>query len=235
VLNESDWAAGRAPRHIAIEGPIGVGKTTLTRAIATLLDARMVIEVPSENPFLERFYSDARAWALPTQLTFLLQRARQARELIQPELFARTVVSDFIVEKDRIFAELTLAADELELYLQVYSEIMGGIPVPDLVIYLHAPIEILQARILARAIDYEQTISAEYLAELGRAYGQFFSQYHSAPLLIVDTTALNFAEDDTALHKLLSAAMQVDSGRSFLSAQEFKFGDAFAHQPLGWC
>ena len=227
-----EWARGSVPRHIAIEGPIGVGKTTLTRAIANALDGRTVLEAPVDNPFLERFYTDARAWALPTQLTFLLQRARQARELVQPQLFAATVVSDFMVEKDRIFAELTLESDELDLYCQVYDEIMGGMPVPDLVIYLHAPVEVLHARIAARAIAYEQTISGEYLQDLGRAYGRFFAEYRSAPLLIVDTSALNFADAPNALKRLLDAATQVADGRSFLSAEEFRFGSSEAEFEL---
>ena len=218
MTKSNQWALGVIPRHIAIEGPIGVGKTTLARALAERLAGRTELEAPGDNPFLERFYAEPRAWALPTQLTFLLQRVRQARDLVQSELFATTVVSDFMVEKDKIFAELTLAADELDLYIQVYDEVMGGLPVPDLVLYLHADSEQLLARIANRAIGYEQSIEAEYLAALGRAYGRFFAEYRKAPVIVVDTSRLNFAADGDTVERLLDALREMRSGRRFLDA-----------------
>ncbi|MEM7405757.1 MAG: deoxynucleoside kinase [Pseudomonadota bacterium] len=229
-----DWALGGQPRHIAVEGPIGVGKTTLSVALARQLGGETVLEAPAENPFLERFYAQPRAWALPAQLSFLLQRARQARELAQPQLFAPTVVSDFMVEKDALFAELTLDVDEFELYRQVYAEVMGGLPVPDLVIYLHAPLAVLLSRIETRAITYEQAIEADYLARLAGLYGRFFATYDAAPLLVVDTTALDFANADAALERLLQAARQIDRGRRFLDAETLRLTLDDDEMPFGW-
>lgn len=212
------WALGKVPRHIAIEGVIGVGKTTLARALAARLDGQTLLEAPGENPFLERFYADQSAWALPTQLSFLLQRTRQARELVQPGLFSSTTVTDFMVEKDCLFAELTLSGDELTLYTQVYAEIMSGLPVPDLVIFLHADLQHLRSRIARRAIGYEQTIEDDYLLRLGQLYARFFAHYAAAPLIVVDTEALNFAEDERALDELLTCARGLTAGRRYLDA-----------------
>jgi deoxyguanosine kinase len=213
------WATGKLPRHIAIEGVIGVGKTTLAHALSVRLDGRTLLEVPGDNPFLERFYKDQSAWALPTQLSFLLQRTRQARELVQPGLFAKTTVTDFMVEKDRLFAELTLSGDELNLYTQVYNEIMSGLPVPDLVVFLHADLQQLRARIERRAIGYEQDIEDDYLLRLGQLYARFFADYSAAPLIVVDTASLNFAHDGEAVEQLVECARAMNGGRRYLDAR----------------
>lgn len=204
------------PRHVAIEGPIGVGKTTLSHRLAERLSASVMLEAPADNPFLARFYADPAAWALPTQLSYLLQRVRQARDMAQRDLFAPRLVTDFMVEKDRLFAELTLATDELDLYLQVYNELLSDLPRPDLVIYLHAPVDTLLERIARRGIDYEQSIEGTYLERLGAAYGRFFADYVAAPLLVIDTTTVNLAESDDALDAVYEAAMRLESGREFL-------------------
>jgi deoxyadenosine/deoxycytidine kinase len=227
--NEGDaqaWAMGKLPRHVAIEGVIGVGKTTLAHALAARLEGRTLLETPGNNPFLERFYNDQPAWALPTQLSFLLQRTRQARELVQPGLFARTTVTDFMVEKDRLFAELTLSGDELNLYTQVYTEIMSGLPVPDLVIFLHADLSQLRSRIERRAIGYEQAIEDDYLARLGQLYARFFAEYDAAPLVVVDTASLNFADDNDAVEQLLACALGLAGGRRYLDSRGWDSGRA---------
>ena len=207
-------------RHVAIEGAIGVGKTTLTHRLAAALGGAVMLEEPAENPFLARFYSDPSAWALPTQLSFLLQRVRQARDMMQRDLFAPLLVADFMVEKDRLFAELTLQSEELDLYLQVYAELLANLPRPDVVIYLHAPIETLLERIARRGIDYEQSIEGAYLERLGSAYGRFFANYQDAPLLVVDTQHVNLAESDDALDRIADAAKARGFARRFLGADD---------------
>jgi deoxyguanosine kinase len=205
-------------RHIALEGPIGVGKTTLAHRLADLLGGSVLLEKPAENPFLARFYEDPDGWALPTQLTFLLQRVRQARSLAQRDLFAPLLVSDFMVDKDRLFAELTLEPDQLALYHQVYDELMEGMPAPDVVLYLHAPVQDLLARIARRGIDYEQGIEAEYLGRLCRLYGQFFSDYREAPVLVIDTVNVDFSENLDAIKILARTLTAPGTGIRHLDA-----------------
>jgi deoxyguanosine kinase len=207
-------------KHIAIEGPIGVGKTTLCHRLAEVLGGVVMLEAPSDNPFLARFYADPVAWALPTQLSFLLQRVRQARDMTQRDLFAPLLISDFMVEKDRMFAELTLQPDELDLYLQVYQELLSDLPRPDLVIYLYARIDTLLNRIARRGIDYEQSIESDYLERLGTVYGRFFADYRDAPLLVVDTNAMNLAASDEALDVLVEATRNVDFTVKFLGPDD---------------
>ncbi len=205
-------------RHIALEGPIGVGKTTLARRLSVALSASLLLEAPGDNPFLARFYNDPEAWALPTQLTFLLQRMRQARELGQRDLFSPRLISDFLVDKDCLFAQLTLASDQLALYQQLYDELLEGVPAPDLVIYLHAPIPVLLERINRRAIDYEQTIEANYLERLCILYAEFFAVYEAAPVIVVDTVNLNFSTSDRALNELLALFDEPFQKRRHLAA-----------------
>lgn len=188
-------------RHIVVEGPIGAGKTSLAMRLAAHLKASMLLEQPSANPFLARFYQDPKRYALPAQLFFLFQRVDQMRELSQPDFFASRVVADYLLEKDPLFAQLNLADDEYALYRQIYATLAPQAPRPDLVIYLHAKPETLIARVRRRGIEGERRIGEGYLALLAERYANFFYQYDAAPLMIVNSENLNFAdnEDDFTL------------------------------------
>ena len=188
-------------RYIVVEGPIGVGKTTLARAISEASGAALMLEDPESNPFLPRFYEDAERYALPAQLFFLFQRIHQVAELNQSDLFRRATVGDFMLEKDPLFARLNLKDDELKLYEQIYTHLKPQAPAPDLVIYLQAAPETLIERVQRRAIAYERNIPDAYLMGLAEMYARFFYQYSGAPLLIVNSDRLNFVEsqDDVAL------------------------------------
>lgn len=205
------------PRFIVIEGPIGVGKTTLAKKLAQSYDSELLLEGAAENPFISKFYENPRAAALPTQLYFLLQRARQMQELRQGDMFSPVRVSDFLMEKDRLFAELTLDEDELKLYEQVYEQLTFDVLVPDLVIYLQAPLEILHERIHRRGIAHERLIESAYLQRLSDAYVQFFYHYDEAPLLIVNAAELDFASNDKDYDQLLQRISSIRSGRHFFN------------------
>ena len=191
-------------RYIVVEGPIGAGKTSLARQLADRLDAEVLLEQPEDNPFLARFYDDMARFALPTQLTFLFQRADQLRGLSQLDMFRRPTVADFLLDKDPLFARLNLSADEYALYEKVYGHLKPQTPSPDLVIYLQAPVDTLVARVQQRGVDYERSIPDEYLARLADAYSRFFYQYDEAPLLIVNSERLNFVANADHLGLLLS-------------------------------
>jgi deoxyadenosine/deoxycytidine kinase len=188
-------------RYIVVEGPIGVGKTTLARALSEATGAALVLEDPAANPFLGRFYENPDRYALPTQLFFLFQRVDQLRTLNQSDLFRRAAVSDFMLQKDALFARLNLKDDELKLYEQIYAHLSPQAPSPDLVIYLQAAPETLVERVQRRGTSYEKNIPDGYLAGLAETYTRFFYQYTGAPLLIVNSDRLNFVEsgDDIAL------------------------------------
>ena len=183
-------------RHIVVEGPIGVGKTSLARRLAEHLDADLLLEQPEANPFLARFYQNRQRYALQTQLCFLFQRLDQMRGLAQPELFPRTVISDYLMEKELLFAGLTLGDDEYGLYRQIYDRVsrQAG-PAPDLVIYLQASPETLISRVRKRGIEMERKISDDYLALLGESYTRFFHDYAAAPVMVVNSERLNFVDD----------------------------------------
>ena len=183
-------------RHIVVEGPIGVGKTSLARRLAEHLDADLLLEQPEANPFLARFYQNRQRYALQTQLCFLFQRLDQMRGLAQPELFTRTVISDYLIEKELLFAGLTLSDDEYGLYRQIYDRVsrQAG-PAPDLVIYLQASPETLISRVRKRGIEMERKISDDYLALLGESYTRFFHDYAAAPVMVVNSERLNFVDD----------------------------------------
>ena len=207
----------RPLRYIVVEGPIGVGKTTLARRLSESFGSELMLEGADENPFLERFYDDPRAGALPTQLFFLFQRARQLQELRQGELFAPVRVADFLMEKDRLFAQMTLDDDEFRLYEQAYEHMTLDAPRPDLVIYLQAPVEVLMERIAQRGRHYERNFDVEYLERVVEAYTQFFYQYHQAPLLIVNASEINLANKEEDYQMLLNQIRRTSSGRHYFN------------------
>lgn len=210
-------ASNKAPGYIVVEGPIGVGKTTLANRLAKSFGSDLLLEGADENPFLEKFYDDPNAAALPTQLFFLLQRARQLKEMKQADMFNPVRVADFLIEKDRLFAELTLDSDELDLYEQVYASMTIDVPRPDLVVYLQAPVEVLLERIQKRGLKHERFIEAAYLQRLCDSYIQFFYQYSSAPLLIVNAADIDFANNDDDYNLLYQQISEVKTGRHYFN------------------
>jgi len=205
------------PGFVVIEGPIGVGKTTLARKLAKSFGSDLLLEGASENPFMEKFYENPTAAALPTQLYFLLQRARQLKAMKQDDMFSPVRVADFLIEKDRLFAELTLDTDELDLYEQVYASLTIDIPRPDLVVYLQAPVEVLLKRIQQRGLKHEHYIEAAYLQRLSDSYVQFFYQYSNAPLLIVNAADIDFAHNDDDYQLLHQQITEVKTGRHYFN------------------
>lgn len=210
-----DLTNANLPRYIAVEGCIGVGKTTLARNIAQLFNYDMLLEQPEENPFLERFYRDPKSTALPTQLFFLFQRANQLQSLRQDDLFEPVRVADFLIDKDQLFARVTLDDDELNIYRQVYDKLVINAPRPDLVIYLQAPLDVLLDRIRQRGIGAEQHINADYLKALSDAYTEFFHFYDGAPLLIVNAKDLNLAQNRDHFKQLVEYILTIKSGRHY--------------------
>ena len=205
------------PGYIVVEGPIGVGKTSLARRLAQTFETDLVLEGSDENPFLERFYQDPRAGALPAQLFFLFQRARQIEAMRQADMFQPVRVADFMMEKDHLFAELTLDAEELKLYQQVYDHVTVDAPVPDLVIYLQAPEDVLLKRIAKRGIRYERKIDATYLRNLSEAYARMFLDYEAAPLLIVNATYIDLVDNEADYVALLDQVYITKKGRQYFN------------------
>ena len=207
----------RRPGYIVVEGPIGVGKTSLAQRLADSFESDLMLEGADENPFLERFYQDPRSGALPAQLFFLFQRARQIENMRQADMFQPVRVSDFLLEKDRLFAEVTLDPEELKLYNQVYEHVTVDAPVPDLVIYLQAPVDILLKRIARRGIRYERRIDATYLQRLSEAYTRMFLNYDAAPLLIVNATNINLVDSDADYTALLEQIRVTRKGKQYFN------------------
>ena len=208
---------GHSPGYLVVEGPIGVGKTSLARRLAEAFDAGMLLEQPEENPFLERFYASRRHYALPTQLFFLFQRARQIQSLKQRDLFAGSTVADFLLEKDAMFARVNLDDDELRLYEQVYTQMSLEMPRPDMVIYLQAPADVLLERINRRGVAYERRMERDYLQQLVDSYTRFFHHYPASPLLVVNAAEINIVDNDADFQSLLSYVRKIRSGRHFFN------------------
>ena len=207
----------RHPDYIVVEGPIGVGKTTLAKRLAKSFNTELMLELAVENPFLPRFYEDPKAVALPTQLFFLFQRAKQIESLRQKDMFRRIQVSDFLIEKDKLFASVNLDDDELTLYHQVYEKLTIDAYSPDLVIYLQAPIDTLMKRIELRGYDYEKAINYNYLKKISDAYIDFFYSYTTSPLLIVNTDDFDLSKDEKNYNLLLEHIGRLPSGRHYFN------------------
>lgn len=203
------------PRYIAVEGPIGVGKTSFTQRLAETLNYETILETPETNPFLERFYENRRQAALQTQLFFLFERVRQIQDIRQTDMFEPVRVADFLLEKDRLFAEVNLDSDELELYEKIYAHLTIDAPTPDLVIYLQAPVDVLMTRVQQRGTRAEQNIEKAYLSQLVDAYTKFFHYYDASPLLIVNAAEIDLVNNKQDYDSLLMYLQSVTKGRHY--------------------
>lgn len=199
-------------RYIAIEGPIGVGKTSLADMLGKALDGRVICEQVDENPFLGDFYKNRKKYSFQTQLFFLLSRYRQQEELSQIDLFSRTVISDYIFAKDRIFAYINLDENEIELYEQVYQLLDARLPKPDLVILLQATTDVLKERVRIRNREYEKNIEYEYLETLRQAYNEFFFHYDETPLLVINSTGIDFVNNRKDFELLIKEIKEMKGG-----------------------
>ena len=209
------------PAFIAIEGPIGVGKTTLAKRLADSFNYQTLLEDAEQNPFLEKFYSNRRQAALATQLFFLFQRAQKIQDMRQADIFEPVRVSDFLIEKDPLFARINLDTDEFQLYEKVYQQLTIDAPKPDLVIYLQASTDVLLSRIDARGIAAERSIDRDYLERLNEVYSEFFLYYDGAPLLIVNASEIDLANGDRDYHQLVDYMLDIRSGRHYFNPTFF--------------
>ena len=210
-------SSAKSSRYIAIEGPIGVGKTALAKRLAENLSADLLLEEVEENPFLERFYRDGRSAALPAQMFFLFARARQIEDLRQSDLFASVRISDYLFTRDRLFAELNLDAEELKLYDQIADNLAVDAPVPDLVIYLQASVDALMQRLVRRNSNYDRYVDRAYLEKLTDAYARFFHAYDDGPLLIVNASQIDPVNNDADFEQLFQQIERTTGGRHFFN------------------
>ena len=208
-------------KYIVVEGPIGVGKTSLAQRLADEFGSTLLLEHVDDNPFLERFYQNPREAALSTQLHFLLQRTKQLQEFKQADIFSPVRVADFLIEKDRLFAQVTLNVSEYELYEQVYSHLTIDAPKPDLVVYLQAPVEVLIQRIRKRGRGYERLIETSYLEQLNEAYAKFFYDYEDAPCLIVNASDIDFINNEKDYQQLLHEILNTEAGKRYFNPLPF--------------
>jgi deoxyadenosine/deoxycytidine kinase len=204
-------------RYIVVEGPIGVGKTTLVKVLADVFQAKAVLERADENPFLTKFYEDPGKFAFQTQIFFLLTRYQQQQEILQTELFRQNIVSDYLFAKDRIFAYLNLSEDELVLYEWIYQLLDQRVAKPDLVIYLQAPVQVLLKRIRRRALWYEKEMQQEYVEKVCQAYSTFFFHYRDTPLLVVNSSTIDFVQRDADLKNLIREIQNTDKGVRYIT------------------
>ena len=209
------------PNYIAVEGAIGVGKTTLAKKLAASFNYETLLEEAGENPFLERFYRNRRQAALATQLFFLFQRSQKIQDMRQSDIFEPVRVADFLIEKDPLFARINLDRDELELYQKVYQQLTIDAPRPDLVIYLQAPTDVLLSRIDSRGIQAERAIERDYLERLNEVYSEFFLYYDDAPLLIVNASEIDLANGEADYTHLVDYLLDIRSGRHYFNPTFF--------------
>ena len=208
---------------IVVEGPVGVGKTTLAKRLAESFDTDLLLEGADENPFLNGFYENKKNVAFQTQLFFLFQRAQQMQDLRQADMFRPVHVADFIMEKDRLFAELTLDEEEFKLYQQVYQHLTIDAPIPDLVVYLQASVDVLRKRISHRGRDYEHSMSRDYLSRINESYAHFFHNYTQSPLLIVNAEEIDLVNNENDYMLLLEQIRRVKSGRHYFNPATASF------------
>jgi len=199
-------------RYIAIEGVIGAGKSSLAQKLSTKLGSRLILEQFEENPFLEKFYDDRSRFAFQTQMFFLINRYKQQQQLNQQELFSKYVVSDYIFEKDKIFAYLNLSGEELKLYESIFPLLERDIPKPDVVIFLQSSTDKLMNNIKLRGRKFERNLTKAYLTELSEAYNNFFFKYNNTPLLIVNTSDIDFVNRDEDFNELYEQIFREDRG-----------------------
>jgi len=210
-------AKDNKPGFIVVEGPVGVGKTTLAKRLSESFNTELLLEGADENPFLNHFYENKKEVAFQTQLFFLFQRAQQMQDLKQADMFRPVHIADFIIEKDWLFAELTLDEDEFKLYQQVYQHLVIDAPVPDLVIYLQAPVDVLRKRISHRGRNYERSMNNNYLNRLNESYARFFHDYNQSPLLIVNAEEIDLVNNESDYNLLLEQIKRIKSGRHYFN------------------